>query len=71
MSVNVKPKLNGNIEFWDILELFEKYGFKQEEYKNFALMLEITKLIGCIDNKDCLKVERLLTVLTSKISKFQ
>ena len=69
--LNVNPKLNANIQFWDILELFDRYGFKQEEHKNFALMLEITNLIGCLNKKDELKVKRLLTVLNSKISESQ
>ncbi len=69
--LNVNPKLNANIQFLDILELFDRYGFKQEVYRNFALMLEITNLIGCLDKEDELNVKRLITVLNSKISESQ
>lgn len=71
IQMNVNPKLNTNIQFWDILELFERYGFIQEEHKNFALMLEIANLIGCLEKKDELNVKRLLAVLNSKILEHQ
>ena len=68
MSLNVNPKLRNNIQFLDILKLFEKHGYSQCHGNNFLLMLEITNLIGCIDEKDDKNVNRLLTKLRSEVS---
>jgi hypothetical protein len=67
MSLNVNPKLRNNIQFLDILELFEKHGYSQDSGNNFLLMLEITNLIGCIGEKDEKNVNRLLAKLLSEI----
>ena len=52
MSINVNPKLNLNIEFSDIIKLFEDYGFSQLDRTNFHLMIEIASLIGFKEEKD-------------------
>jgi hypothetical protein len=62
MKINVNPKLNSNIEFWDILELFEKYGYIQHEGNNFQLMLEMSLLIGCKSQKDKKRIQKIIDV---------
>jgi hypothetical protein len=62
MKINVNPKLNSNIEFWDILELFEKYGYIQQEGNNFQLMLELSLLIGCKSQKDKKRIQKIIDV---------
>jgi hypothetical protein len=69
MEINVNPKLNANVEFWDILELFEKYGYCQFEGSNFHLMLEICFLIGFKEEKDRKYSEFLLENIRSKLLK--
>jgi hypothetical protein len=65
MALNVNPKLRNNIQFWDILELFEKCGFVQQEGNNFQLMLEISLLIGCLEDKDEQNIKNMLSNITS------
>ena len=68
MAVNTNPSLNGGIQFLDVLELFEKYNISQLKDKNFALMLEVSKLIGFTNKEDEINTIKLLTVLSSKFS---
>ena len=65
MPLNVNPKLRNNIQFWDVLELFEKNGFVQQEGNNFKLMLEISLLIGCLEEKDEQNIKNMLSNMTS------
>ncbi|WP_074940734.1 hypothetical protein [Algibacter lectus] len=69
MAVNTNPSLNGGIQFWDILELFDKYGYNQFENHNFELMLELACIIGFKDEKDEKHVENLLKNTRSKVFK--
>ena len=65
MPLNVNPKLRNNIQFWDVLELFVKNGFVQQEGNNFKLMLEISLLIGCLEEKDEQNIKNMLSNMTS------